>query len=125
MSSLKLLGVQVIELGAEAGVCLNQPTAMCQPVGKVEASKPTLSTLHWNCHRWWWLLISNLPFQRWDHRYYKGTLDIQLPPICVTRYEADKNDFKYEMSRAVTEVVEAIIEKNPMTNGFPIRFEDG
>ena len=35
---------------------------------------------------------------------YKGTLDIQLPPICVTRYKADKNDFKYEMSRAVTEV---------------------
>ena len=33
---------------------------------------------------------------------YKGTLDIQLPPICVTRYKADKNDFKYEMSRAVT-----------------------
>ena len=27
---------------------------------------------------------------------YKGTLDIQLPPICVTRYKADKNDFKYE-----------------------------
>ena len=26
---------------------------------------------------------------------YKGTLDIQLPPINVTRYKADKNDFKY------------------------------
>jgi hypothetical protein len=43
---------------------------------------------------------------------YKGTLDIQLPPITVTRYKADKSDFKYEMQRAVTEVVEAIIEKN-------------
>ena len=43
---------------------------------------------------------------------YKGTLDIQLPPICVTRYKADKNDLKYDMSRAVGEVVEAIIEKN-------------
>ena len=42
---------------------------------------------------------------------YKATLDVQLPPICVTRYKADKNDFKYEMQRAVTEVVEAIIEK--------------
>ena len=41
---------------------------------------------------------------------YKGTLDIQLPPICVTRYKADKNDFKYEMSRAVTEVVEEFME---------------
>jgi len=43
---------------------------------------------------------------------YKGTLDIQLPPICVTRYKADKSDFKYEMQRAVTDVVEAIIEKH-------------
>ena len=52
---------------------------------------------------------------------YKGTLDIQLPPICVTRYKADKNDFKYEMQRAVTEVVEAIIEKTfGRLNGFPI-----
>lgn len=42
---------------------------------------------------------------------YKGTLDIQLPPICVTRYKSDKNDFKYEMSRAVTEIVEQIIER--------------
>ena len=43
---------------------------------------------------------------------YKGTLDIQLPPICVTRYKADKSELKYEMSRAVAEVVVAIIEKN-------------
>ena len=43
---------------------------------------------------------------------YKGTRDIQLPPICVTRYKADRNDFKYEMQRAVTEVVEAILEKH-------------
>ena len=43
---------------------------------------------------------------------YKGTLDIQLPPITVTRYKADKNGFKYEMQRAVADVVEAIIEKN-------------
>lgn len=42
---------------------------------------------------------------------YKATLDVKLPPICVTRFKADKNDFKYEMQRAVTEVVEAIIEK--------------
>ena len=25
---------------------------------------------------------------------YKGTLDIQLPPICVTRYKADKSELK-------------------------------
>ncbi len=43
---------------------------------------------------------------------YSGTLDFQVPPITVTRYMVDKNDFKYEMQRAVTDVVEAIIEKN-------------
>ena len=42
---------------------------------------------------------------------YKGTLDIQLPPICVTRYKADKNDFKYEMRRAIEEMVGEIVEK--------------
>ncbi len=42
---------------------------------------------------------------------YKGTLDIQLPPISVTKYKADRNDFKYEMRRAVSEIVEEIIEK--------------
>ena len=43
--------------------------------------------------------------------FYKGTLDIQLPPISVTKYKADRNDFKYEMSRAVTEIVEEIVQK--------------
>ena len=42
---------------------------------------------------------------------YKGTLDILLPPISVTKYKADRNDFKYEMSRAVTEIVEEIVQK--------------
>ena len=42
---------------------------------------------------------------------WKSTLDIQLPPIIVTRYKADKNDFKYDIQRAVTEVVEEIVSK--------------
>ena len=42
---------------------------------------------------------------------YKGTLDIQLPPICVTRYKADKNDFKYEMQRALNEIVDELVEQ--------------
>jgi|TARA_Y100000592_G_C5474921_1_gene321729 hypothetical protein len=42
---------------------------------------------------------------------FKGTLDIQLPPIIVTKYKADKNDFKYDIQRAVTEVVEEIVAK--------------
>ena len=47
-----------------------------------------------------------------DLGLYEGTLTINLPEITVTRYKADKNDFKYELRRAVSEIVEEIIEKN-------------
>jgi hypothetical protein len=43
---------------------------------------------------------------------YEGTLCVRLPEISVTRYKADRNDFKYEMRRAVSEIVEEIIEKH-------------
>ena len=43
---------------------------------------------------------------------HEATLTVELPPIRVTRYKADKNDFKYEMRRAVSEVVEEIIDKH-------------
>jgi hypothetical protein len=39
-------------------------------------------------------------------------LCVRLPEISVTRYKADRNDFKYEMRRAVSEIVEEIIEKH-------------
>jgi hypothetical protein len=42
---------------------------------------------------------------------YEATLTVQLPPITVTRYKADRSDFKYEIRRAVSEIVEEIIEK--------------
>ncbi len=42
---------------------------------------------------------------------YEGTLTVELPKITVTRYKADRNDFKYELRRAVSEIVEEIIEK--------------
>ena len=42
---------------------------------------------------------------------YEGTLTIDIPPITVKRYKADRNDFKYEMRRAVGEIVEEIVEK--------------
>jgi hypothetical protein len=42
---------------------------------------------------------------------YEGTLTVSLPEISVTRYKADRSDFKYEMRRAVSEIVEEIIEK--------------
>jgi len=46
-----------------------------------------------------------------DLGLYEGTLTVSLPEITVTRYKADRNDFKYEMRRAVSEIVEEIIEK--------------
>ena len=42
---------------------------------------------------------------------YEGTLTVELPKLSVTRYKADRNDFKYEMRRAISEIVEEIIEK--------------
>ena len=47
-----------------------------------------------------------------DTGLYKGTLTVNLPELTATRYKADKNDFKYEMRRAVSEIVEELIEKN-------------
>jgi len=42
---------------------------------------------------------------------YEGTMTVNLPEITVTRYKADRNDFKYELRRAVSEIVEEIVEK--------------
>ena len=42
---------------------------------------------------------------------YECTLTVELPRITVTRYKADRSDFKYEMRRAVSEIVEEIVEK--------------
>ena len=46
-----------------------------------------------------------------DLGLYEGTLTIQLPTISVTRYKADRNDFRYEMRNAVSEIVGEIVEK--------------
>lgn len=42
---------------------------------------------------------------------YKGTITVQLPELSAVRYKADRNDFKYEMRRAISEIVEEMIEK--------------
>ena len=42
---------------------------------------------------------------------YEGTFSITLPPITITRYKADRSDFKYEIRRAVSEIVEEVVEK--------------
>jgi len=46
-----------------------------------------------------------------DLGLYEATLTVELPTITVTRFKADKSDFKYEMRRAVSEIVEEIVEK--------------
>lgn len=51
-------------------------------------------------------------FKNEDLGLYEGRLTVSVPEITVTRYKADRNDFKYEMRRAVSEIVEEIIEKN-------------
>jgi len=47
-----------------------------------------------------------------DLGLYEGTLTVSLPEITVTRYKADRSDFKYELRRAVSEIVEEIVEKH-------------
>jgi hypothetical protein len=42
---------------------------------------------------------------------YKGTVVVHLPELTAVRYKADRNDFKYEMRRAISEIVEEMIEK--------------
>ncbi len=42
---------------------------------------------------------------------YKGTLTVNLPELTAIRYKADRNDFKYEMRNAISEIVGEIIEK--------------
>ena len=42
---------------------------------------------------------------------WKATLTADLPTITVTRYKADKDDFRYELPRAVTEIVEEVINR--------------
>ena len=43
---------------------------------------------------------------------FKGTMTVKLPEITVTRYKADRSDFKYEMQAVLNNVVEAVIEKH-------------
>jgi len=46
-----------------------------------------------------------------DLGLWRCDLEIQLPKITVTRFKKDKSDFQYEMRRAVSEIVEEIVEK--------------
>ena len=43
---------------------------------------------------------------------YEGTVTVEVPRITVSRFKADKSDLKYDLRRAVSEIVEEYIEKN-------------
>ena len=47
-----------------------------------------------------------------DLNLHECTMKVELPAITVVRHKADRSDFKYEMQRAVTEIVEQYIEKH-------------
>lgn len=47
-----------------------------------------------------------------DLGLYEANLTVDLPVIRVTRFKADENSLKYDMRRAVSEIVEQIIEKS-------------
>jgi hypothetical protein len=46
-----------------------------------------------------------------DLGLYKGDLTIELPPITVTRYKADRSDFQYEMRSAVENIIGEVVDK--------------
>ena len=46
-----------------------------------------------------------------DLGLWKAEMTVSIPPITVTRYKADKSDFRYDLSRAVTEIVEEHINR--------------
>lgn len=41
---------------------------------------------------------------------FEMTATLTLPPITVTRAKKDKSDFRYDIQRAFTEIVEQVIE---------------
>ena len=46
-----------------------------------------------------------------DLGLWKADLTVNLPPITVTRYKADRSEFRYDLSRAVTEIVEEYLNR--------------
>ncbi len=42
---------------------------------------------------------------------YRCDMKVNLPEINVTRWKKSRDDFRYEMQRAVNEIVDELIEK--------------
>jgi len=39
------------------------------------------------------------------------TMTAKLPPITVTRYKKDRDDFRYEMQSAINSIVDELVEQ--------------
>jgi len=55
------------------------------------------------------LLNTNTTYNE-DLGLFEMTATLTLPPITVTRAKKDKSDFRYDIQRAFTDVVEQVIE---------------
>jgi len=42
---------------------------------------------------------------------YRCDMTVVLPPITVTKWKKSRDDFRYEMQRAVNEIVDELIEQ--------------
>ena len=42
---------------------------------------------------------------------YRCDMTVTLPPIAVTKWKKSRDDFRYEMQRAVNEIVDELIEQ--------------
>ncbi len=42
---------------------------------------------------------------------YRCDLTATLPPITVTKYKKSRDDFRYEMQRAINEIVDELVEQ--------------
>ena len=42
---------------------------------------------------------------------YRCDMTVELPPISVTKWKKSRDDFRYEMQRAVNEIVDELIEQ--------------
>ncbi len=46
-----------------------------------------------------------------DIGLYECTMTVHFPPITVTRYKKDRDDFRYEMQRAINDIVDELVEQ--------------
>ena len=42
---------------------------------------------------------------------YRCDMTVELPPLSVTKWKKSRYDFRYEMQRAINEIVDELIEK--------------